>query len=238
MNPRKHLLKLLYLTVLVFFSLTCAAYFFGLSLWTFYLLALLFLLALLSWLYLGLRVLVFRRQLVNFLRRILANDYSTGVRGGIWLGDEAADLGQLINKMADQLRAYDKLRMEKIALFHRAIDLIFRHVKEGMILVDVDRESLLLNPAVQEIFGIDQEKLSFDSIQKQENNKEFNKLFKQAVEQGKLIETCVVDLQLPIRNSRQNVCIRIVPLKDEAEKVRLAMIFVDRPTGLEQGGRD
>ncbi|MBU0672580.1 MAG: PAS domain-containing protein [Candidatus Margulisbacteria bacterium] len=188
--------------------------------------AFLFVVGLATWVFLTLRLGMFKRQLVNLIRRILAGDYDTGVSEARWLGDEVTGLGILINKMVSQLNIYDKLRVGKIGLYHRLVELISANVERGIILVDADRQVLLLNTAVQKLFGIEQEKMTFESIEKQENNKEFLPLFKDLVENGKVIDTCTVDLQLPIRNARKRVCLKMAPLKDQDEKVRLALIFV------------
>ncbi|MBU0630611.1 MAG: hypothetical protein KKC80_06835 [Candidatus Margulisbacteria bacterium] len=176
------------------------------------------------------RAVYFRRQLNNFLRRILANDYQTGLKESLWLGDEVTELAVLANKMIGQLRTYDQLRVDRIGQFNRLVDLISENVAEGIILIDVERKLLMLNSAVQKLFGVEQGKITFDAIEKQEHNEQFLPLFKELVDNGKVIETCTVDLHLPIKNASRRVCLKMQPLKDQAEKVRLAVIFVS-PAG-------
>ncbi len=188
--------------------------------------AAIFVAGLAAWIYLTVRVGYVRRHLANCMRRLLNNDYKTGINEALWLGDEVSELAVLANKTVAQLQIYDQLRVDRIGLFRRLVDLISENVAEGIILVDVERKVLLFNTTAQKIFGIEQEKLTFDSVERQENNKQFLAMFKDLIDNGKVIDTCTVDLQLPIKNARKKVCLRMLPLKDKTEKVQLAVIFV------------
>ena len=83
------------------------------------------------------------------------------------------------------------------------------------------------NPVARDIFGINQASFAFDSLGRQENNKHFFQLLKAAMEQEKTTkEETKVSLDLPILKAKKEVTVKIFPLKDRSEKVRLVIIFL------------
>ncbi|MFH1541565.1 MAG: hypothetical protein ABIE84_00540 [bacterium] len=178
------------------------------------------------WSYIYIRVIIFQGRLIKLFRRILAGDYESGISLASPIKDEIASLVDLTNKMADQLRLYDRLRVDRISLLARAFDQIALQSKDAVILVDTDKKDLELNPTAQQIFEMEQGRLTFDSIEKQEVNKEFLALFNEAITNGKIIDETIVDFQVPIRNTRKRIAVRIIPLKNSEELVKLALIYM------------
>ena len=176
------------------------------------------------WVYLTVRVLGFNRKLSNLLKRLLAGDYETGIETKI--PDELSRLVRQFNELGQRLRTYDKLRADKVSLNYRALDLIYRTVPEGVIIADLEKRTFKLNPVVQSLFNVKQESFSFDAIENQERNREFMALFKEASEQKKAAREGRVVLQLPMRDSSRKASVKIIPLKDAEEAVKLAIIFV------------
>jgi nitrogen fixation/metabolism regulation signal transduction histidine kinase len=186
----------------------------------------LFALGVLAWGYLTLRGLRFKRKLINFLKLLLSGDYKTGIKVNLFFNDEVKALGELINKAVDQLVKYDELRAEKVFLDFRALEAISRTVKEGVILADLDKEIFEFNPAAQSLFDIKQERITYNAVRKEEANRAFVKLFKEATEEEKIPKEDTVVMQLPMRNIRKELFVKIIPLKDRNEEVRLALVFV------------
>ncbi|RJO65554.1 MAG: PAS domain-containing protein [Candidatus Omnitrophota bacterium] len=186
----------------------------------------LFVLAVIFWLYIAIRVLIVRKKIVLVLKRILFNEYETGIRVSERIDDEVTHLERLINRTCEQLRVYDALRVERIDLISRAMDTVYHHIQEGIIIADLEKKNLRANPAAREIFGIEQETITFESIEKQERNRDFMEFFKNAVEREKILKEGVVTLQMPIRNASRQVALKIFPLKDKEETVKLAVIFI------------
>ncbi len=189
---------------------------------------LLFVLGLISWLYIIWRILAFRKKLVVFLQHILANEYETGVKIDFTVEDEVTWLEKLVNKVSDQLRVYDNLRVEKISSLNAQISVLIRNAKEGIIAVDIEKKAFELNPVVQAMFEMEREFISFDSIKSLEENKKFIELFENCVEKDKVIKEGNVPLQFPIRNTIRQVYVKIFPLKDNDENVKRAIIFVNK----------
>jgi len=183
------------------------------------------------WVYLTTRVLGFNRKLTRVLRRLLAGDYEVGIETKIQ--DELSGFAKQLNRLGEQLRTYDKLRAEKVSLSYRALDLIYRAVSQGVIIADLEKRTLKLNPVVQSLFNVKQESFSLESIESQEKNKEFMALFNQVAEQKTAVGEGAVVLQLPMRDSARKASVKIIPLKDAEEAVKLAIIFLDvhKPPG-------
>jgi hypothetical protein len=181
-----------------------------------------------AWGYVSFRAVFFRRKLVYFIQKIMENDYQSGVKTSPGSFDEISSLERMVNKMADQLRAYDQLQIDKISALTRAIDIIYHNVKEGIIVYTIDKKSFQVNPVVQRFFEVEQENFSYDSLAKQEANKDFILMLKEAIEKGKSTRDAILALELPIRQSRRQVRLTIIPIKDKNEIVELAIILVDR----------
>lgn len=189
---------------------------------------LLFILGLISWLYIIWRILAFRKKLVVFLKHILANEYESGIKIDFTVEDEVTGLEKLVNKVSDQLRAYDNLRVERISSLNEQVSVLIRNVKEGIITVDMEKKVFELNPVVQAMFEMEREFISFDSIKSLEENKEFIDLFENCVEKDRVIKEGNVFLQFPIRNTIRQVYVKIFPLKDNDENVKRAIIFINK----------
>lgn len=190
---------------------------------------LLFVLGLISWLYITWRILAFWKKLAVFLEHILANEYETGIKIDFTVEDEVTRLEKLVNKVSDQLRAYDNLRVERISSLNDQVSVLIRNAKEGIIVVDIDKQAFELNPVVQSMFEMEREFISFDSIKSLEENKKFIELFENCVEKDKVIKEGNVPLQFPIRNTIRQVYVKIFPLKDNDENVKRAIIFINKP---------
>ena len=185
-----------------------------------------FALGVVIWGFLTLRAVRFRRKLVNFLKHLLSGDYKTGIKVNIFLDDEIKELGQLINKAVDQLVRYDELRAEKVFLNFRALQVISRNMQEGVIIADLDNEIFEFNTAAQGLFDIKQERITYNAVRKEEGNRDFVRLFKQATLEEKVPKEEKVVFQLPMRNLRKELLIKVIPLKDQNEEVRLALVFI------------
>lgn len=182
--------------------------------------------AFLGWGYVGLRVVIFRRKLAYFIQRILENQYQTGIKINPIFNDEITWLEKNINKLVDQLRKYDELQIDRISALVRTIDNILPNVKEGIILYNLNDKVFQINPVVQAFFQVELGNFSYDSLAKQETNNDFILLLKESIEQGKTVRNVKVTLELPIRLSRKDVVLTIIPIKDKNECVELVIMFL------------
>jgi PAS domain S-box-containing protein len=183
-------------------------------------------LALVLWVYATVRVFRFRRRIGNLAKRLLDGDYETGIPTARQPHDESRALAELMNEVVGRLRTYDVLRAERVALNARTREILYENIDDAVIVADVDKRFYQFNPAARALFGVEQEKMTFDSINKREDNRQFATFFMDAVERNKVLEEARVVISLPIRDVSKEVSVKIIPVKDREEKVRLALIFL------------
>lgn len=185
-------------------------------------------LAFLSIIYIVRRVTAFNADLSRLFRTLISGDYEAGLKSSRFFKDEIETLTQQINKFLEHLRAYDHLRVERIAFNSRALGLIYENVNEGVVIADMEKETFRFNPAARALFGVKQETFSFDSLRAQEKNHQIVRMFIKATETEKVPQEGAAAFQLPIQNTTaiRELFVKIIPLKDKEEKVKLALIFI------------
>jgi hypothetical protein len=181
------------------------------------------------WAYLAFRLSGFSGKFRNFSRQIIAGNYETGIRPTRFVRDEVCSLEALINKIADRLRFFDALRAEKVAISTRAREIIHERSCESIVFADVDAAVFRFNKEARAFFGVDQETLSFDAIEKRPENAAFSAFFRDTIERDKVPHGERLAISLPVRGAAREAFVEIVPIKDRLEKVRVALIFLREP---------
>ena len=192
--------------------------------WSLLILSVLFLLC---WSYLTLRAFDFRKRMFLFLRRLLAGDYETGVKTRKRFTDEISKLETLSNQVADRLRIYDRLWVDRVSIHARVLDLLLIHSQEGLITANVEKEIFLFNPVAQKILGVKRKSFSFESVLKPAANETFSRLFAQAVTGRKMNTNGHCALQLPGMSAPINASFLVMPLRDRDETVRFAVLTIE-----------
>lgn len=194
-------------------------------------LSILAVLSLLCWGYLTWRISGFRKHLFNFLRLLLAGDYETGIRTPRRFTDEISTLENIANKFADRLRAYDRLRADRVSIHARIRDLILRYTGDPLITADSEKELFVFNPAAQKRLGITPKNYTFDAVLSPKINHAFARLFTSAVEGRKVNTAGSCEIQLPGMTTPVDLSLLLMPLRDREENVRYTLIAIDPPTG-------
>jgi PAS domain-containing protein len=180
----------------------------------------------LFWLYLTVRLYSFRRNLDRFFRHLLEGNYETGIKMSRFFQDEVHAAAGLANAAADRLRLYDSLRAEKVALNTRAREVMYSNMREAVMVADVEKRVFQLNPAARALFEIEQETMTFDSIRERQENAEFTRLCDETVESDRVLREERITITLPIRGISKEIAVKIIPVKDREERVKLALIFL------------
>ncbi|UCD04492.1 MAG: hypothetical protein JSW73_02570 [Candidatus Woesearchaeota archaeon] len=180
------------------------------------------------WLVIAIRTFIFKKRLVLCIERLIAGDYASGIKIRSKFEDEITKLAKLINRLVDQLRAYDSLRSQSVSLNCRSLETVFTTVKEGIIIADIEKNILKFNLAAQTIFDVEIQTMSFDALEHQPENKQFFELLKDTIERTKFYKKREVIIKLPIRNSTRRLITRLIPLKDDSENVKLIIIFLNK----------
>ena len=108
--------------------------------------------SLLLGLYLPRKIVVPIRRLTNLIKRAQEEDFR--VSFDVTSNDEIGELGRFINRMMDQIRVFDELKVRKITEERRRLEVLANLLHEGVILVDNDGRVCCINPIALEFFGL------------------------------------------------------------------------------------
>ncbi|MDK2976902.1 MAG: hypothetical protein PWP06_1377 [Candidatus Marinimicrobia bacterium] len=180
------------------------------------------------WVYLTLRIFHFNKRLINYFRRLLSGDFSTGIHDVSWINDEISFITHLATRVAEHLKTYDVLRADRTALSLRALEVLFRRASRKIIMADFDKSIFKFTKSLQHAFGVEQDTFSFNVIEKQPNNERFFRQFLLAAIKDAQVKEFAATLELPIRKSSLELKFKFVPIKDRSEKVRIAFLYVDK----------
>jgi len=188
--------------------------------------ALIFALFVLAWAYMSLRLGFLHGRLTNFLRRLLAGEYETGIRDISWIQDEVSRLTALANKAGERILAYDKLRSERTGLSFRAMDTIFRRAGDCIALANMEKQTIRFNPPALTLFNATQETYTFEALEKPEENRRFIRLFLLTVLKDVVTKEWDAQLRLPMKDVSHRLHITVIPFKDNSEKAALALLLL------------
>jgi len=223
----RHFLKIAWFLVFVALTVSFSSY---LELvdevqvfWSYYAL---FALSLISLLYISRRFVIFRINLSKRLKVLISGNYEVFRKPARVLKDEFESIGELFGKFIDRLREYDRLRIERISMTTRALTLVYNNIKEGVVMVNMEKSIFQCNPVVRSMFGIKQETFTFESMRNQPENHKLMRLVVNATEVKKIPQEGVVTVKMPVGSEAKDVFMRIIPLKNKDEKVKLSFIFI------------
>jgi PAS domain S-box-containing protein len=110
--------------------------------------------SLLLGLYLPPKIVVPIRKLTHLIKRAQEEEFRINI--GVTSHDEIGELGRFINRMMDQIRIFDQLKVRKITEERRRLEVLSNLLSEGVILVDSDGRVCCINPAALDFFGLSQ----------------------------------------------------------------------------------
>jgi PAS domain S-box-containing protein len=118
--------------------------------------------SLLLGLYLPRKIVVPIRRLTNLIKRAQEEEFRINI--DVTSTDEIGELGRFINRMMDQIRVFDELKVRKINEERRRLEVLSNLLREGVILVDGDGRVCGINPAALNLFGLSQSDVEGRSI--------------------------------------------------------------------------
>jgi PAS domain S-box-containing protein len=110
--------------------------------------------SLLLGIYLPRKIVVPIRKLTNLIKRAQDEDFRVNV--DVAGSDEIGELGRFINRMMNQIRVFDDLKVRKITEERRRLEVLSSLLREGVILVGNDGRICCINPAALDFFGLSQ----------------------------------------------------------------------------------
>jgi len=118
--------------------------------------------SLLLGLYLPRKIVVPIRKLTNLIKRAQEEQFRINI--DVTSNDEIGELGRFINRMMDQIRVFDDLKVRKITEERRRLEVLSNLLREGVILVDSDGRVCGINPAALDFFGLSQSDVESRSL--------------------------------------------------------------------------
>jgi PAS domain S-box-containing protein len=118
--------------------------------------------SLLLGLYLPRKIVMPIRKLTNLIKR--AQDEEFRITVDVDGSDEIAELSRFLNRMMDQIRVFDDLKVRKITEERRRLEVLCNLLREGVILVDSDGRVSWINPAALDFFGLSQSEVEGRSL--------------------------------------------------------------------------
>lgn len=108
--------------------------------------------SLLLGLYLPRKIVVPIRRLTDLIRRAQEEEFRVNI--DVTSNDEIGELGRFINRMMDQIRVFDDLKVRKITEERRRLEVLANLLHEGVILVGDDGRVCYINPVALEFLGL------------------------------------------------------------------------------------
>jgi PAS domain S-box-containing protein len=118
--------------------------------------------SLLLGLYLPRKIVVPIRRLTNLIKRAQEEEFRINI--DVTSTDEIGELGRFINRMMDQIRVFDDLKVRKINEERRRWEVLSNLLREGVILVDGNGRVCGINPAALDFFALSQSDVEGRSI--------------------------------------------------------------------------
>jgi PAS domain S-box-containing protein len=110
--------------------------------------------SLLLGLYLPPKIVLPIRKLTQLIKRAQEEEFR--INTDVTSHDEIGELGRFINRMMDQIRIFDQLKVRKITEERRRLEVLSNLLCEGVILVDSDGRVCCINAAALDFFGLSQ----------------------------------------------------------------------------------
>ncbi len=163
------------------------------------------------------RFLLFRKKMDLAITHILENNFRTGI--SMAGDDEITILAKRFNAALDRINEYDRLREHRIDYLNRIMMALNRNIQNGVMIIDIASSKIKINKAAQELFNINQDELSIDSVIKLEPNEQFNKMYQEII--GRRANTIAADLELflPILKAKAAVSLKMLAIKDKEEEL-------------------
>lgn len=119
------------------------------------------------------------RKLAAAMKEVQTANFNISVSiGG---NDEIAELGTEFNKMVEEVRVFDDMKIKKIAFEKRKLDALSNIMDAGVIVLSIEEEILYMNRTLYEILGITSERILHVSIDDSPLPNELKMLFHESI---------------------------------------------------------
>jgi PAS domain S-box-containing protein len=148
--------------------------------------------SLLLGLYLPRNIVVPIRKLTNLIKRAQEEEFRINV--DVTSTDEIGELGRFINRMMNQIRVFDDLKVRKITEERRRLEVLANLLRDGVILVDSDGRVCGINPAALDFFGLSQSDVEGRSLKELPLDEPFKQALLRSVDAHERFHDSVIAL--------------------------------------------
>jgi PAS domain S-box-containing protein len=156
--------------------------------------------SLLLGLYLPPKIVVPIRKLTNLIKRAQEEEFRINI--DVTSNDEIGELGRFINRMMDQIRVFDDLKVRKITEERRRLEVLSNLLRDGVILVDGYGRVCGINPAALDFFGLSQSDVEGRSIKEIPLDEPFRRALLRSVDAHERFHDSIIAL-MPSNGSTQ-----------------------------------
>ena len=126
------------------------------------------------------QVIVPFKKLEAAIQEVQAANFNVSVHiGG---EDEIAQLGREFNKMIEEIRIFDDMKIKKIAFEKRKLDTLANMIDVGVVIISLEGEILYMNRLLYEILGLTTERVIDVSVDESALPEELKVLFHESIE--------------------------------------------------------
>jgi len=138
------------------------------------------------------------------------------------INDELDFLSMKLSSLFRNMMKYDNLRAKDVSQSLKAYSLLSYNISEAVILLDLEENTAILNPAAQKIWKVESREFPLDVVTKHAQNIAFAKFIKGVVDEKAENET--VGVYFP-SSSKIEVSLKAVPVKTIEGKIPLVILF-------------
>ncbi len=120
------------------------------------------------------------KKLQAAIQEVQAANFNVSVHiGG---NDEIAELGDDFNKMVEEIRVFDDMKIKKIAFEKRKLDALSNMIEAGVVVLSIEGEIIYMNRNLYEILRLTSERVLHVSIDESPLPAELKTLFRESIE--------------------------------------------------------
>jgi PAS domain S-box-containing protein len=191
--------------------------------------------SLLLGLYLPPKIVVPIRKLTNLIRRAQEEEFR--INFDVTSNDEIGELGRLINRMMDQIRVFDDLKVRKITEERRRLEVLSNLLREGVILVDSDGRVCCINPAALDFFGLSQSDVEGRSLKEIPLDEPIRQALLRSVDAHERFHDSVIALMPSDSGTqRRKIALSTAFVRDENGEI-MSIVGVFRELEIDRGKR-
>src|SRR5918996_123258 len=184
--------------------------------------------SLLLGLYLPRKIVVPIRRLTNLIKRAQEEDFR--VSFDVTSNDEIGELGRFINRMMDQIRVFDDLKVRKITEERRRWEVLSNLLREGVILVNGDGRVCGINPAALAFFGLSQSDVEGRSIKEIPLDEPFRRALLRSVDAHERFHDHIIALMPPDSSTQlRKVALSTAFVRDENGEIMSIVCVLREP---------